>query len=239
MMTLNNLAARTVAAVFALSVLCVLSMGTANAAKIGVRVLDANSGLPVPHASVCLGTASNPSIYGTGVTSFAGLALYDNVPDKPVLITVSKSNFRGIALQTFPRKDNVITDVLVTEGLSSKRCRALKMVDLKPGITQGAETDATWPMAINALSYFPSGNDGFSFLAYVQGKPTHYRVSTDPEFTDAEWRTYSDVFHFSPNGGDHGKAELYFQLRKLMGVDGNYIEAVSEVMAQPIYINTI
>jgi len=114
-MTLTNLAARTLAAAFALSVFV---STPAHAAKIGVRVLDANSGLPVPNASVCLGTANNPTIYGTGVTSFAGLALYDNVPEKPILITVSKSNFRGIALQTFPKDDNVITDVLVTEGLS-------------------------------------------------------------------------------------------------------------------------
>lgn len=235
-MTLSNLVARTMATAFALSVLV---SGTANAAKIGVRVLDANSGLPVPHASVCLGTASNPSLYGTGVTSFSGVALYDNVPEKPVLITVSKSNFRGIALQTFPRKDNVVTDVLVTEGLSSKRCRALKMVELKPGITKGDDTEATWPMEISALSYFPSGDDGFSFLAYVKGKPTHYRVSTDPEFNGAEWKTYSDVFHFSPLGSDRGKGQIYFQLRKLIDVDGGNIEAVSEVLAQPIYIGAL
>lgn len=232
-MTFRNLASHAIAAALALCV-----AGTANAAKIGVRVLDATTGLPVPHASVCLGTASNPSIYGTGVTSVAGLALYDNVPEKPVLITVSKKNFRGIALQTFPKKDNVITDVLVTEGLSSKRCRALKMVELEPGITHGG-AEPTWPMAITALSYFPSGDDGFSFLAYVKGKPTHYRVSTDPEFGDAEWKTYSDIFHFSPIGRDRGKGELYFQLRKLIDVNGGNIEAVSEVTTQPIYIGTL
>lgn len=235
-MTLSKLAVHAVATAFTLGALV---SGTANAAKVGVRVLDANSGLPVPHASVCLGTASNPSIYGTGVTSISGVALYDNVPEKPVLITVSKRNFRGIALQTFPRKNNVITDVLVTEGLSSKRCRALKMVGLKPGISKGDNSEASWPMAITALSYFPSGDDGFSFLAYVKGKPTHYRVSTDPEFSDAEWRTYSDVFHFSPLGSDRGKDQLYFQLRKLIDVDGGNIEAVSEVMTQPIYIGTL
>jgi hypothetical protein len=233
-MTLRNLASHTIAAALAL---CAMA-GTANAAKIGVRVLDANTGLPVPHASVCLGTASNPSIYGTGVTSVAGLALYDNVPAKPVLITVSKKNFRGIALQTFPKEDNVITDVLVTEGLSSKRCRALKMVDLKPGITEGG-AEPTWPMAITALSYFPSGDDGFSFLAYVKGKPTHYRVSTDPEFKGAEWKTYSDIFHFSPVGSDRGKGQLYFQLRKLIDVEGGNIEAVSDVTARPIHIGTL
>ena len=236
-MTFSNLAAYTLATTFALGAL--VTAGTANAAKIGVRVLDATTGLPVPHASVCLGTANNPTIYGTGVTSFSGLALYDNVPEKPILITVSKSNFRGIALQTFPKKDNVITDVLVTEGLSSKRCRALKMVDLKPGISAGGESDASWPMSITALSYFPSGDDGFSFLAYVKGKPTHYRVSTDPDFNDAEWKAYTDVFHFTPLGSDTGKAEIFFQLRKLIDVEGGNIEALSEVMAQPIYIGTL
>ena len=82
-MTLRNLAF--IAASLALSVMT----SNTHAAKIGVRVLDANTGLPVPHASVCLGTASNPSIYGTGVTSVSGLALYDNVPEKPILNTLS------------------------------------------------------------------------------------------------------------------------------------------------------
>ena len=236
-MTVSSLAACVKATTLALGVL--VASGTANAAKIGVRVLDATTGLPVPHASVCLGTASNPTIYGTGVTSFSGVALYDNVPEKPILITVSKRNFRGIALQKFPKKDNVITDVLVTEGLSSKRCRALKMVDFAPGISAGGDAEATWPMAITALSYFPSGDDGFSFLAYVKGKPTHYRVSTDPKFNDAEWKTYSDVFHFSPLDSDTGKGEIYFQLRKLIEVDGAEIEALSNVMAQPIFIGTL
>lgn len=235
-MTLSNLLPRiSLAAVLASGILTFSN--TAQAAKIGVRVLDANSGLPVANASVCLGTASDPTIYGTGVTSFAGLALYDNVPEKPVLITVSKRNFRGIALQTFPKKDNVVTDVLVTEGLSSKRCRALKLVNLKPGITQGEPTDDVWPMTIDALSYFPSGDDGFSFLAYVRGRPTHYRVSTDPEFMDAEWIAYSDVFHYSPLQRDQGKSALYFQLRKLVEVEGGKIEAVSDVLSQPIYIS--
>ena len=81
--------------------------GTSHAAKLGVRVLDANSGLPVANASVCLGTGSEPTKYGTAVTSYDGMALYDNVPEKPVLITVSKSNFRGIALQAPISGNNV------------------------------------------------------------------------------------------------------------------------------------
>ncbi len=206
---------------------------TSQAAKLGVRVLDANSGLPVANASVCLGTAANPTLYGTGVTSFSGLALYDNVPQKPVLITVSKKNFRGIALQAPSRSDNVIKDVLVTEGLSSKRCRALKLVDLKPGITRGGQAD-DWPLEITALSYFPSGDDGLSFLSYSKGKPTHYRVSTDPQFQGAEWKDYSDVLHFSPRQTDLEKTTLYFQLRKSVSVSGGAIDALSAVTSQVV-----
>jgi hypothetical protein len=117
--------------------------GNAQAGKLGVRVLDANSGLPVANASVCLGTASEPTKYGTAVTSYSGLALYDEVPQKTMLITVSKKNFRGIALQAPVRGNNVIKDVLVTEGLSSKKCRALKMVDFKPGISR---TTGPWQL---------------------------------------------------------------------------------------------
>ncbi|OED36345.1 hypothetical protein AB833_27355 [Chromatiales bacterium (ex Bugula neritina AB1)] len=206
---------------------------SAQSAKLGVRVLDANSGLPVPNASVCLGTASNPTLYGTGVTGFGGVALYDNVPDKSVLITVSKQNYRGIALQAPVSGSNVIRDIIVTEGLSSKKCRALKYVDLKQGITRGAQS-VDWPLEITALSYFPSGDDGYSFLSYSHGKPTHYRVSTDPQFTNAEWKDYSDVLHYSRRERDKGQATLYFQLRKSVNVGGGQIEALSKVTSQLI-----
>lgn len=212
-----------------------VATGNAHAGKLGVRVLDANSGLPVANASVCLGTASEPAKYGTGVTSYSGVALYDEVPQKTVLITVSKKNYRGIALQAPTNGNNVIKDVLVTEGLSSKKCRALKMVGLKPGITRGSQTD-DWPLSITALSYFPSGDDGLAFLSYAKGKPTHYRVSTNSSFADAEWKVYSDVLHYSPVRKDQGKSTLYFQLKKETKVQGGSIEAVSEVLAQAVQI---
>ena len=207
----------------------------AHAGKFGVRVLDANTGLPVANASVCLGTAANRNLYGTGVTSHSGVALYDDIPASSVLITVSKKNYRGIALSNPATADNVIADVVVTEGISSKKCRALKYVDLKPGITNGKHDD-NWPLEITNLSYFPSGNDGFAFLSYTNGKPTHYRVSTDPEFKDAEWLVYSDVLQYSPNSRDIGKGQLYFQLRKEIKAGGGVMEAFSKVVSQPVNI---
>ncbi len=209
--------------------------GSAQAAKMGVRVLDANSGLPVPFASVCLGTADKPALYGTGVTSFNGVALYDNVPDRSVLITVSKKNFRGISLQKPPKGNNVVLDVLVTEGLSSKKCRALKMVDFDGGITSEHQK-AEWPMRITGQTYFPAGRDGMSFLTYATGKPTHYRVSTDIHFRDAEWLPFSDVIHFSPRQADYGKTNLYFQLRKTVELEGGKIESVSQITSRTVNI---
>ena len=207
----------------------------AHAGKFGVRVLDANTGLPVANASVCLGTAADRNLYGTGVTTYSGVALYDDVPATSVLITVSKKNYRGIALSNPATSDNVIADVVVTEGISSRKCRALKYVDLKPGITNGKYKD-DWPLEITNLSYFPSGNDGFAFLSYTNGKPTHYRVSTDPEFKNAEWLAYSDVLQYSPNSTDVGKGMLYFQLRKEVKAGGGVIEAFSKVVSQPVNI---
>jgi len=205
----------------------------AHAGKFGVRVLDANTGLPVANAAVCLGTVADRNLYGTGITTYNGIALYDDVPTKSVFVTVSKANYRGIALHTPATRDNVIADVLVTEGLSSRKCKALKYVDLKPGISHGKHKD-DWPLQITSLSYFPSGNDGFAFLSYSKGKPTHYRVSTDPNFVGAEWQLYSDVFQYSPNQADIGKQTLYFQLRKEIKASGGVMEALSEVLSQPV-----
>jgi len=157
----------------------------AHAGKFGVRVLDANTGLPVANASVCLGTAADRNKYGTGITSYSGVALYDDVPSLSVLITVSKKNYRGIALRNPATSDNVIADVVVTEG---------------------------------------------------NGKPTHYRISTDPDFKDAEWLVYSDVLQYSPISTDVGKGKLYFQLRKEIKASGGVMEAFSKVVSQPVNI---
>jgi len=209
---------------------------SSQAAKMGVRVLDAISGLPVANASVCLGTADRPTLYGTGVTSYDGVALYDNVPERSFIITVSKRNFRGITMKRPPQNgDNVIVDVVVTEGLSSKRCRALKMVDFKPGISRGPQ-EMEWPLKITGQTYFPAGNDGFSFLTYSTGKPTHYRVSTRSDFKGAQWQPYSDVMLYSPRSTDVGKTKLYFQLRKLIESDNGNMEAISAVSSQDVLI---
>ncbi len=209
----------------------------AHAGKFGVRVLDAQTGLPVADASVCIGTAGDRNLYGTRVTTPAGMALYENVPATSVLVTVSKKNYRGIALINPATDENVIADVLLTEGISSRKCRALKYVNLEPGITNGdSQNDPQddWPLEITALSYFPSGNDGFAFLSYSRGKPTHYRISTDPEFRNVEWLDYSDIFQYSPVSTDVGKGVLYFQLRKEIEASGGVIEAFSEVISQTV-----
>ena len=79
-------------------------------------------------------------------------------------------------------------------------------------------------------------DSGFAFLSYTNGKPTHYRVSTDPEFKDAEWLTYSDVLQYSPISTDVGKEKLYFQLRKEVRASGGVMEAFSKVVSQPVNI---
>jgi len=219
-----------------IAVSCIFTVSVAHAGKFGVRVLDATTGLPVANAAVCIGTVGDRTLYGTAITSYSGVALYEDVPDSAVLITVSKKNYRGMSLHNPATSDNVIADVLLTEGITSRKCRALKYVDLKPGITD-REYKNEWPLEITTLSYFPSGDDGLAFLSYTSGKPTHYRVSTKSDFSDAQWKPYTDVFEYSPNSRDVGKELLYFQVRKHIDAEGGSMEAMSAVYSQPVNIS--
>ena len=68
----------------------------AQAARFGVRVVDA-FGEPVAGASVCVGLEGNYRQFGTAFTDADGLADMLEVPNVPLVVTVSKTRFAGDA----------------------------------------------------------------------------------------------------------------------------------------------
>jgi hypothetical protein len=65
------------------------------------------------------------------------------------------------------------------------------------------------------------------------GAPTHYRASEDPEFTGAAWQVYEAKPRHRLSEGN-GRKIVYFQLRRLRGMDGADLEVRSPVVRDSI-----
>ena len=88
--------------VFGMAVLLGLSsLGSAHAAKFGVRVVD-DLGKPVAGASVCIGLEGNYKQFGAMFTGADGNAIVE-VPNVPLVVTVSKTRFCLLYTSPSPR----------------------------------------------------------------------------------------------------------------------------------------
>jgi len=199
----------------ALAVAALVSTGTASAATYGVRVVDP-AGVPVSGASVCVGLAGNYSQFGAMFTGADGIVQLD-VPNVPLVVTVSKTRFAGIRIQEPARGFNLVKQVTLVDGVPGPRCRAGSTVAEGPGIPAMVVQD----IDINkgaALVLKPT----------VTGAPSHYRISTDSSFANADWKPYSESIRVA--GALANESSLYFQLRQYAGSSKGWLEARSDVI---------
>lgn len=187
----------------------------AHAAKFGVRVVDDN-GVPVAGASVCIGLQGNYKQFGATFTDAQGEVMVE-VPNVPLLVTVSKDRFTGMRATEPARSFNLMKQVKLREGIPGPRCRAGSKIAEGPsaGIVV---TD----IAISA------GENSTTISPTVDGDPSHYRVSADRDFNDAQWKTFSNQIALAGNLSDSQK--VYLQLRKRTGSSKSYLEARSKIL---------
>ena len=195
--------------------LCAVSI-PAQAAKFGVRVVDDN-GVPIAGAAVCIGLQGNYKQFGASFTDSQGQVMVD-VPNVPLLVTVSKDRFTGLRTTEPARSFNLLKQVQLREGIPGPRCRAGSVLaDSKPSAAITVSD-----IAIQA------GPTTTTLSPTVIGEPSHYRVSADKEFSGAKWQRYSDQIALATNLSVSPK--VYLQLRKRTGSANAFLEARSEVM---------
>lgn len=188
----------------------------AHAAKFGVRVVDDN-GVPVAGASVCIGLQGNYKQFGATFTDTNGQVVVD-VPNVPLLVTVSKDRFTGLRTAEPARSFNLIKQVKLREGVPGPRCRAgSKIADGAAGASITVADIAVQSGAFNTI-----------LSPTVSGEPSHYRVSADKDFADAKWEKFSNQIALA---GDLSESEkVYLQLRKRTGSSKAWMESRSNVM---------
>jgi len=197
------------AAVLTLSALAV----PAHAAKFGVHVVDDN-GVPVAGASVCIGLQGNYKQFGATFTDAQGHVMVD-VPNVPLLLTVSKDRFSGVRSIEPARSFNLVKQVKLRNGVPGPRCRAGSVL---------AESKPSVP-SIVVSSIDVQGN---TLSPTVTGDPSHYRVSANQDFTGAQWFRFSN--QIALRGALSDAEKVYLQMRKRSGTSNAHVESLSDVL---------
>ncbi|MGQ7844102.1 hypothetical protein ACUNV4_06485 [Granulosicoccus sp. 3-233] len=202
---------------------CVLSVLTlaglagslsVQASQFGLRVLD-QSGMAVSGASVCVGLPGNYKQFGSSFTDSEGLAIID-VPNVPLVVTVSKTRFSGLRMSEPARGFTMIKEVVLSEGVPGPRCRA-------------GSTFADAPSSIKVDRVDVIETAGATQLQLdVSGRPSHYRVSDQSGFHDASWQPYDSRIVLPLSLARQG--QIFLQMRRYEGSSDSWLEARSSVV---------
>jgi len=193
-----------------------LAATNVHANKFGVRVVS-ESGEPEEGVAVCIGTHGNYKQFGSHFTSRNGDVVID-VPNVPLVVTISKSRFTGIRMTEPARYFNLVKEVKLVEGLPGPRCRGES--SLAGGIT-GKDLTITGVAVDKQQSKT-------SLQTSIIGKATHYRVSADKTFAGARWQAFSQ--NIALNSRMAQKQEVYLQVRRYAATKNASLEARSPVV---------
>lgn len=198
-----------------LLILC-LGLSNVQAARFGVRVV-APDGEPLSGVAVCVGMPGNYRQFGADFTDADGKAMMD-VPNVPLVVTVSKNRFTGARLSEPARGFNLIREIILVDGVSGPHCRAGSSLVQSPRVPE---------LQITGIDVIDEGGS-VMLVPNVSGEPSHYRISTQREFYGARWENYDDLIRLAPNLSS--RDTLYVQWRKRSGNEAGWIEALSPVV---------
>jgi len=189
---------------------------TASAASFGVRVVDPQ-GQPVSGASVCVGLAGNYSQFGAEFTGADGIVQID-VPNVPLVVTVSKTRFAGFRIQEPARGYNLVKQVTLVDGLPGPRCRAGSALAASPGIPS---------IVIENIDV--NKGAGLVLRPTVTGSPSEYRIASEDSFENANWKPYTESIRVA--SGLANESALFLQMRHYAGTSKGWLEARSDVIS--------
>ncbi len=201
-------------AVFSLmGVALTLGSQSAVAGTFGVKVVN-EAGQPVSGASVCVGLPGNYKQFGALFTDSNGQAIVE-VPNMPIVVTVSKTRFSGMRISEPARGFNLIKEVTLAEGVPGPRCRA------------GSTLASNSSIVIDDIDVL-EGVYSTTLRPTVSGEPSHYRVSRNKDFTGANWQPFGNDIALSSRLSD--APSVYLQMRRYEGSSNSWIEARSSVV---------
>ena len=201
----------------------------APASELRVRVFERGGKQPLAGVSVCLGTPANPMQFGSDQTDRRGYAVFTDVPRASLLITASKSGYKGeqqsLVTSTIPR---LLVMSLPTGGGGG----VCTPVGERAAVSTGGLQISDFSINEGATA----SPDRQVRLDYrVSGHPSEYRASESRDISTAPWQRINaqPVFVLSPG---NGKKTVYFQVRRYSKINGADIQTLSPVVHATIIL---
>ncbi|MFK8068772.1 MAG: hypothetical protein AB8D52_11045 [Gammaproteobacteria bacterium] len=210
-----------------------------HATSLKVHVQDADKLNPLDNIAVCVGTTADASQFGAYRTDSNGNVTFPHLPKASVLVTVSGSQRKGI--QKVVRLHNI--DIALVRIVKSNR-GGLGPVCNAPSSEIYYATDkhtTNYNLKITRL-FLDRGHNNTNSRTVVlnpkiQGQPTHYRISEDPEFKGSEWQDYQKTPLFTLSSGE-GQKQVFYQVRKNSEIEGGYVQTYSNVVSDWISLES-
>ena len=199
----------------------------APASDLRVRVFERGGRQPLAGASVCLGTSANLMQFGANQTDREGYAVFADIPRAPLIITASKSGYRG---EQQSLVTSTIRRMLVMSLPSGGGGPVCASVGEGTAVVTGELQISDF--SINKGATASSGRR-VRLDYHVNGTPNEYRASENADFSTAEWQPYSaqPIFELSPG---NGKKTVYFQVRRYSKINRADIQTLSPVVHDSI-----
>ncbi len=216
-------------ALLALFLLATAIPALAPASELRVRVFERGGRQPLAGASVCLGTSANPLQFGSDQTDREGYAVFMDIPRAPLLITASKSGYKG-------EQQSLVTSTVQRLLVMSLPTGGGGPVCTPAGDRAAADTGGLQISDFSINKGAAASPDRQVHLDHhVSGSPNQYRVSEDPDMSTTPWQPYTSqpVFVLSP---DNGKKTVYFQVRRYSKINGADIQTISPVAHDSIVL---
>ena len=203
-----------------------------DAAEIRIHVTDRYLGHALAQASVCLGTPANPVQFGGQFTGENGYVVFEDVPDTPLILTVSRIEYAGYLRRHTAKRFDITLRIGLTAGGFGPVCD-LGEVNISSAVTERSLTIPDFRLGKTASS---GGGRTVRLDAVTTGNPTHYRVAEHWDFKGVEWIEYTTQPSYTLSAGA-GEKRVYFQVRRLKQIVGGKMESLSGIAGATIYVN--
>jgi len=201
----------------------------APASELRVRVFERGGRQPLAGVSVCLGTSANLTQFGSDQTDSGGYAVFADIPRAPLLITASKSGYKGgqqsLVTSSIPR----LLVLSLPAGGGGPVCMP---VGNRTATNTGGLQISDFSINEGATA---SPDRQVQLDHRVNGHPSEYRASEDPDISTAPWKPYSARPVYVLSSGN-GKKTVYFQVRRYSKINGADIQTLSPIVHDSIVL---
>ncbi len=188
-----------------------------------VQVLDRTAGEAIQGASVCLGTRANPEQLGAKRTAADGMVRFDKALPDQVLVTVTKSGFKGNRQVLETASTNQMLVLKLASGGGGPQCSAPATQ------SNGQDSGGLRIVEVDVAKQVSTGAEDHVLVSVnVEGKANQIRISESADMSEAEWQALRTPIAYRL-GGNSGARDIYLQVRRYAQAEGAKIEVISPV----------